>query len=60
MANHRPHRVTLVAAQHVEKAGTSVRVIDLRTIIPYDWAMIARKMEAVYRTFLRPGAAIAQ
>ncbi len=38
---------SLVAAQHVEKNGISVRVIDLRTIIPYDWDRIA---EAVRQT----------
>jgi 2-oxoisovalerate dehydrogenase E1 component len=38
---------SLVAAQHAEKSGISVRVIDLRTIIPYDWEMIA---EAVRQT----------
>jgi 2-oxoisovalerate dehydrogenase E1 component len=38
---------SLVAAQHAEKSGISVRVIDLRTIIPYDWETIA---EAVRQT----------
>jgi 2-oxoisovalerate dehydrogenase E1 component len=38
---------SLVAAQYAEKSGISVRVIDLRTIIPYDWEMIA---EAVRQT----------
>jgi 2-oxoisovalerate dehydrogenase E1 component len=38
---------SLVAAQHVEKSGISARVIDLRTIIPYDWDTIA---EAVRQT----------
>ncbi len=37
----------LVAAQHAEKSGVSVRVLDLRTIIPYDWEAIA---EAVRQT----------
>jgi 2-oxoisovalerate dehydrogenase E1 component len=32
---------SLLAAQQAEKDGTSVAVIDLRTIIPYDWETIA-------------------
>ncbi|HEV3218104.1 MAG TPA: dehydrogenase E1 component subunit alpha/beta [Vicinamibacterales bacterium] len=38
---------SLVAAQRAEKTGISVGVIDLRTIIPYDWPSIA---EAVRQT----------
>ena len=38
---------SLVAAQMAEKAGISVGVIDLRTIMPYDFDTIA---EAVKRT----------
>jgi len=38
---------SLVAAQMAEKAGISVSVIDLRTIMPYDFEAIA---EAVKRT----------
>ena len=38
---------SLVAAQHAERTGISVRVVDLRTIIPYDWTSIA---EAVRQT----------
>jgi len=38
---------SLVAAQQAEKQGISVEVIDLRTIMPYDWNSIA---EAVTRT----------
>ena len=33
---------TLLAAQQAEKENISVRVIDLRTIMPYDWDTIAR------------------
>src|SRR5579862_2903491 len=40
------HR-SLLAAQHAEKDGISVAVLDLRTIVPYDWEAIA---EAVKRT----------
>ncbi|MSO45201.1 MAG: dehydrogenase [Acidobacteria bacterium] len=32
---------SLLAAQQAEKEGVSVAVIDLRTIIPYDWNTIA-------------------
>jgi len=32
---------TLVAAQQAEKDGVSVAVLDLRTIVPYDWDAIA-------------------
>jgi 2-oxoisovalerate dehydrogenase E1 component len=32
---------SLVAAQQAEKDGISVAILDLRTIIPYDWEAIA-------------------
>jgi 2-oxoisovalerate dehydrogenase E1 component len=32
---------SLLAAQQAERDGTSVAVIDLRTIMPYDWETIA-------------------
>ncbi len=32
---------SLLAAQQAERDGVSVAVIDLRTIIPYDWDTIA-------------------
>jgi 2-oxoisovalerate dehydrogenase E1 component len=38
---------SLLAAQQAEKDGISAMVIDLRTIMPYDWATIA---EAVAKT----------
>jgi 2-oxoisovalerate dehydrogenase E1 component len=38
---------SIVAAQMAEKAGISAGVIDLRTLVPYDWDTIA---EAVKRT----------
>ena len=37
---------SLVAAQMAEKAGISVGVIDLRTIVPYDWETIAEAVQA--------------
>jgi 2-oxoisovalerate dehydrogenase E1 component len=40
---------TLVAAQQAEKEGISVRVIDLRTIMPYDWDTIARAVRETNR-----------
>ena len=43
---------SLVAAQHAEKAGISVRVIDLRTIIPYDWEMIAEAVQQTSRVIV--------
>jgi 2-oxoisovalerate dehydrogenase E1 component len=38
---------SLLAAQQAEKDGISVMVLDLRTIMPYDWQTIT---EAVART----------
>ena len=38
---------SLLAAQQAEKDGVSAMVLDLRTIMPYDWAAIA---DAVRRT----------
>ncbi len=32
---------SLLAAQHAEKDGISAAVLDLRTIVPYDWDQIA-------------------
>jgi 2-oxoisovalerate dehydrogenase E1 component len=43
---------SLVAAQVAEKAGVSVRVIDLRTIIPYDWAFIADAVQRANRVIV--------
>ena len=43
---------SLVAAQHAEKNGISVRVIDLRTIIPFDWAAIAEAVTATNRVIV--------
>ena len=38
---------SILAAQQAEKSGVSVMVIDLRTIVPYDWQGIA---DAVMKT----------
>jgi len=43
---------SLVAAQLAEKSGVSVRVIDLRTIIPYDWEAIADAVRRVNRVIV--------
>jgi pyruvate/2-oxoglutarate/acetoin dehydrogenase E1 component len=39
MGRARP--ASLLAAQQAEAQGISVAVVDLRTIIPYDWDTIA-------------------
>ena len=40
---------TLLAAQQAEKDGVSVKVIDLRTIMPFDWDAIAEAVKATSR-----------
>ncbi len=40
---------SLLAAQQAEKDGVSVQVIDLRTIMPYDWDTIATAVEQTNR-----------
>src|SRR5690606_24499914 len=40
---------SLLAAQQAEKEGVSVRVIDLRTIMPYDWDGIAAAVKDTNR-----------
>jgi 2-oxoisovalerate dehydrogenase E1 component len=40
---------TLLAAQQAEKEGVSVRVLDLRTLIPFDWEGIARAVRETNR-----------
>ncbi|MSO50654.1 MAG: dehydrogenase [Acidobacteria bacterium] len=40
---------SLLAAQQAEKDGISVQVIDLRTIMPYDWDTIATAVQATNR-----------
>jgi 2-oxoisovalerate dehydrogenase E1 component len=40
---------TLLAAQQAEKEGVSVAVLDLRTIIPYDWDGIAAQVRRCNR-----------
>lgn len=43
---------TLLAAQQAEKEGISARVIDLRTIMPYDWDTIARGVRETNRIII--------
>jgi 2-oxoisovalerate dehydrogenase E1 component len=43
---------TLVAAQQVEKDGISVAVLDLRTIMPYDWNAIAEHVRRTSRVVI--------
>jgi 2-oxoisovalerate dehydrogenase E1 component len=40
---------SLVAAQQAEKEGISVAVLDLRTIVPYDWEAIAALVQRTNR-----------
>ncbi len=40
---------SLLAAQQAEKEGVSVRVIDLRSIMPYDWDAIASAVRETTR-----------
>jgi 2-oxoisovalerate dehydrogenase E1 component len=43
---------TLLAAQQAEKEGISARVIDLRTIMPYDWDTIAAAVAKTNRVVI--------
>ena len=43
---------SLLAAQQAERDGISVAVIDLRTIIPYDWETIAAYTQKVNRVII--------
>jgi 2-oxoisovalerate dehydrogenase E1 component len=43
---------SLLAAQQAEKDGISVKVIDLRTIAPYDWDTIARSVAQTNRVIV--------
>jgi 2-oxoisovalerate dehydrogenase E1 component len=43
---------SLLAAQQAEKDGVSVAVIDLRSIIPYDWDTIAEFTKSVSRVVI--------
>jgi 2-oxoisovalerate dehydrogenase E1 component len=43
---------SLLAAQQAEKDGISVMVIDLRTIMPFDWHTIASAVAATNRVVI--------
>jgi 2-oxoisovalerate dehydrogenase E1 component len=43
---------TLLAAQQAERDGTSVAVIDLRTLVPYDWDTITAYTQKVSRVVI--------
>ena len=43
---------SLLAAQQAEKAGISVAVVDLRSIIPYDWETIAAYTQRTSRVII--------
>jgi 2-oxoisovalerate dehydrogenase E1 component len=43
---------TLLAAQHAEKQGIQTAVLDLRTIMPYDWETIAAQVQRVNRVII--------
>jgi len=45
------HR-SLLAAQQAERQGISVAVVDLRTIVPYDWATIAEYTKKTSRVIV--------
>jgi 2-oxoisovalerate dehydrogenase E1 component len=43
---------SMLAAQQAEKDGISVGVVDLRTIVPYDWETIARSVSQTSRVII--------
>jgi 2-oxoisovalerate dehydrogenase E1 component len=43
---------TLLAAQQAEKAGISVMVVDLRSIMPFDWDTIAAAVQKTNRVIV--------
>jgi 2-oxoisovalerate dehydrogenase E1 component len=43
---------SLLAAQQAEKDGISVRVVDLRSIMPFDWDTIAESVRATNRVVI--------
>jgi 2-oxoisovalerate dehydrogenase E1 component len=43
---------SLVAAQQAEKDGISAAVLDLRTIVPYDWSAIAAHVKRTSRVVI--------
>jgi 2-oxoisovalerate dehydrogenase E1 component len=43
---------SLVAAQHAEKHGVQAAVLDLRTLMPYDWPSIAAHVKRINRVIV--------
>src|SRR4249920_3201595 len=43
---------SLVAAHHAEKLGAHAAVLDLRTILPYDWPAIATHVKRINRVVI--------
>jgi 2-oxoisovalerate dehydrogenase E1 component len=43
---------SLLAAQQAEKSGVSVRVLDLRTLMPFDWTAIADAVRQTNRVVI--------
>jgi 2-oxoisovalerate dehydrogenase E1 component len=43
---------TMLAAQQAEREGFNVAVLDLRTIIPYDWAAISAQVQKTSRVIV--------
>jgi 2-oxoisovalerate dehydrogenase E1 component len=43
---------SLVAAKQAEQEGTSVEIIDLRSLVPYDWEMIAESVRKTNRVIV--------
>jgi 2-oxoisovalerate dehydrogenase E1 component len=43
---------SLLAAQHAEKHGVSAAVLDLRTLMPYDWHSIADQVKRTNRVIV--------
>ncbi len=43
---------SLLAAQHAEKFGAHAAVLDLRTISPYDWEMVATLVKRLNRVII--------
>ena len=43
---------SLIAAKQVEQSGISVEIIDLRTLVPYDWEAIAASVKKTSRVIV--------
>jgi len=43
---------SLVTAHHAAKLGAHAAVLDLRTIVPYDWAAIAEHVKRINRVVI--------